>query len=807
MNDLIQQAFQHVDVIGPHVREGHYDLVGPNGEIILPQVWEALIEPDWSITMHMWPMPEEPPKQPGPPPGRPPPHGHPGMGPQSGHLDRHGRTVPEPPPPTHRGGPPPPTNWPGGPQPPRPADPRMPVLFGKTFRAFAGGTPALPPELIPTKSPGKPPPPIPSLSGHKSVALATSNEPPEEPENVPSLAPDNLVVSPYAQSFWYPDRPQSRQVRTEAQYLQTFPSSNNVTQLASKITLLPEPTTGQAHSRNDSNINLLSSGIPLEGNLEKVVLGQIYTEKNLASGLASRYLETSESERIEGLKHSFPSQMEATADKANSTPQIERLADPILDEDRVREEVNDTPVQGDYARSSSTSTPKQDDSTSLSEDLLLIDFGSAPCQTFNSTQEFDSSNYESCPIRHDTSVLDLPISEQKIDHEQPIDSGTDVLDSVNSGRIALLYAQIEELKQANAALQSCPEPPLPSRWVNMHRVKCKGQDATSVYMDVPVVTKDNSIRHLEGRVRISDVDDYLEQREDVAFIVFLDYVCDGHTGNDRKSGGRSAATSRNKPINETSSQEAPSWMQTDLVNPIGESTSIICDVLQEGLETLTSSDETLKQYLPFSEDFKEISAPYLFYFYFRDKVDEQVLKLEEKQCQQVQLFTSYISTHFDAEYEKAEVMFSQGLVSPPYLEFLFVPDEVVVCNDGKDLIGHQQKSTPRNLVNPMEVVGISFDAETWEFDGNFRTRRTTIDVIYGKASTPVNSIDKLKAYPLRYAPSKVEEKIRKRGETFWACRNHQYITYSGMNYTNDNKFVRNLTSWLLLDSVHHARLG
>ena len=60
MEELIRQAFLHVEVIGPHVADGHYDLVGPNGDIILPQVWETVVEPDWTITMHMWPMPEKP---------------------------------------------------------------------------------------------------------------------------------------------------------------------------------------------------------------------------------------------------------------------------------------------------------------------------------------------------------------------------------------------------------------------------------------------------------------------------------------------------------------------------------------------------------------------------------------------------------------------------------------------------------------------------------------------------------------------------------------------------------------------------
>jgi hypothetical protein len=63
MEGLILQAFLHVEPIGKQVAEGHYDLVGPNSEIILPQVWETMVKPDMSISMHMWPLPEEKPKK------------------------------------------------------------------------------------------------------------------------------------------------------------------------------------------------------------------------------------------------------------------------------------------------------------------------------------------------------------------------------------------------------------------------------------------------------------------------------------------------------------------------------------------------------------------------------------------------------------------------------------------------------------------------------------------------------------------------------------------------------------------------
>lgn len=61
MKELIEQAFLQVDFLGPLVQAGRYDLIGPQGGIILPSVWEQLIEPDWMITMTMWPIEKPPP--------------------------------------------------------------------------------------------------------------------------------------------------------------------------------------------------------------------------------------------------------------------------------------------------------------------------------------------------------------------------------------------------------------------------------------------------------------------------------------------------------------------------------------------------------------------------------------------------------------------------------------------------------------------------------------------------------------------------------------------------------------------------
>ncbi|KAJ5369278.1 uncharacterized protein N7496_009038 [Penicillium cataractarum] len=55
---LVREAFIHISVIGPHVYKGHYDLIGSDGEVILPSVWEHVVVPGMSVSMHMWPLPE-----------------------------------------------------------------------------------------------------------------------------------------------------------------------------------------------------------------------------------------------------------------------------------------------------------------------------------------------------------------------------------------------------------------------------------------------------------------------------------------------------------------------------------------------------------------------------------------------------------------------------------------------------------------------------------------------------------------------------------------------------------------------------
>ena len=59
MEGLMEDAFAQDDVIRRQISQGQYRLMGPDGDIIIPRVWESTIQPGWEISLQMGREPEE----------------------------------------------------------------------------------------------------------------------------------------------------------------------------------------------------------------------------------------------------------------------------------------------------------------------------------------------------------------------------------------------------------------------------------------------------------------------------------------------------------------------------------------------------------------------------------------------------------------------------------------------------------------------------------------------------------------------------------------------------------------------------
>ncbi len=54
MESLIRRSFSHVESMNSKIVRGSYDILGPTGEIILPEIWDAVIKPGWIVELRFW---------------------------------------------------------------------------------------------------------------------------------------------------------------------------------------------------------------------------------------------------------------------------------------------------------------------------------------------------------------------------------------------------------------------------------------------------------------------------------------------------------------------------------------------------------------------------------------------------------------------------------------------------------------------------------------------------------------------------------------------------------------------------------
>ena len=54
MENLIKRSFSHVDSLNSQIFRGSYDILSPTGEIILPEIWDSVVKPGWTVDLRFW---------------------------------------------------------------------------------------------------------------------------------------------------------------------------------------------------------------------------------------------------------------------------------------------------------------------------------------------------------------------------------------------------------------------------------------------------------------------------------------------------------------------------------------------------------------------------------------------------------------------------------------------------------------------------------------------------------------------------------------------------------------------------------
>lgn len=355
-----------------------------------------------------------------------------------------------------------------------------------------------------------------------------------------------------------------------------------------------------------------------------------------------------------------------------------------------------------------------------------------------------------------------PTVDDSLDHEQLM------------GRLASLETENKGLKEASRTMAR-------SETVYFLQVDRRGTVPYLAYLDEPTwAVGPGGETVLKSHFGIHDINGYLQQNKDVAFVINKYYEL-GHQNQEV----RAAIRDKHALPRAECSREA---------------------VRLQSFEMIQAAEEFFGQQPRFAEEFPGlniatgIGAPYLFWYYYRSK--NALEGLSPTSLASMKLLTSWIEENYGELYDLVEDQLERGVVSAKTIKFLVKPGDVVVWKEKRDLTAAVAESWLWAATTPQARQGFSFGSrrEEWGtknkddeaiplwkssvkcwhygFDGSFYRRVRELEISFGAESQEEEvPITTLSAYPLQYAPAMWKETLDARGKMSWSCRHQRIASY------------------------------
>jgi len=312
----------------------------------------------------------------------------------------------------------------------------------------------------------------------------------------------------------------------------------------------------------------------------------------------------------------------------------------------------------------------------------------------------------------------------------------------------------------------------------LHRVTCNlkknhgNHRHLAHYLDAPRLFEgDSKASALRGRRQILDTEEYLDDQSDVTIITYKTYNCNDYhkTVEDRFE---QLPMPKDPDVKDLRPYFFRLRKDGDEAKPQSEQMTIVPRDLMDAIIEVTGIDRGRLVNLG---DPRNMEVFHHQLYHRRDLMAQEIRGLRSVRERHIAAFFDYVEKAFDPEYNEAKDLFEGGQVAKPHLSKLFGPDEVVVTFQNGQPLAYISENCPKPYQYPLAL-----DCWSWNFDGLFWRERTTLYVDW--PSSELNMpISELSTYPLKYNKSGLEEQLRERGKTFWACRRRKYVYYNPPN--------------------------
>lgn len=277
-----------------------------------------------------------------------------------------------------------------------------------------------------------------------------------------------------------------------------------------------------------------------------------------------------------------------------------------------------------------------------------------------------------------------------------------LLDTVEllTSRVAFLEAQKTDRSMEDSIGKSQPrQSPIRHAnvfiWKLLHRVKCNKrihQHDDFYYEDKPTYRNRNSPDGaiLMGDKIVHSPDDFVNLQPNVCFLIVNEYFCEINAKHENFKGGKKSGQD-----SETSTERL----------------RIIAPLLQKALLEVAEYD-------PFPTGFdmeyvrsEGMRAPYPFLFHHHEKL----VKLASNKMYEDVLspLLGFLSINYGKEYEEANCLFEEGIVTADHISKLFKPQQMVISR------GESNVPEAHILYDCFDRAGdaITLRGWSWEYDG------------------------------------------------------------------------------------------
>jgi DNA polymerase III delta prime subunit len=322
-----------------------------------------------------------------------------------------------------------------------------------------------------------------------------------------------------------------------------------------------------------------------------------------------------------------------------------------------------------------------------------------------------------------------------------------------------LREYIQTLQKKAGVLEQMELEREPSKYQIVHRIIKSGEPA--LYFDKPQWFRgERNSAALKSSLPLSSVRTFLDRNPDVSFLVYRDYHLESMSC---------------ESFDELESQ----------VHHTGECIFTSAKDLTTGVSEFLESKPALGTDNIFNGN-QVLVAPYLVVYHTRHVLENTLNKVNDKQRRQLTLLFDYILSEYADVYKTVDSLLERGKINARYIKYLFKPGDILVEGREDDTRGVLATSwldsapgsqQPKKSMHGKSMVRWQVFASSWRFNGVFSHLKEPLHLDILDSDDSEIDISSLRLRPLAFVQEIWVERLRRRGEMFWKCRDRHFVSH------------------------------